>query len=134
MKSSEVKQKFVEMRASGLSYQTIATDLGVSKQTLINWSRELNEDLANYSAIERDHLMRQYQLVKDARVKRLGELLSRLEAEFATRSLSRLPTDKVFEMLLKVNVLLEKEMETTVFCKKNEVIELDLSSKSTWVG
>lgn len=47
MKSTDAKQKFVELRALGASYKAIAEELLVSKQTLINWSRELNDDLQN---------------------------------------------------------------------------------------
>lgn len=72
MKSSETKQQFVELRASGITYQKIAEELQVSKQTLINWSRELNDDLENYMAIERDHVLRQFLLVKDSRQTTLG--------------------------------------------------------------
>ena len=41
MKSIEEKQRFVELRAKGLSFERIAEELKVSKPTLIKWSEEL---------------------------------------------------------------------------------------------
>jgi len=38
----ELKQRFIEMRAKDISYDKISKELGVSKQTLINWSKEFN--------------------------------------------------------------------------------------------
>ena len=38
VKTIEDKQRFVELRAKGLSFERIAEELKVSKPTLIKWS------------------------------------------------------------------------------------------------
>ena len=40
MMDQEVKNKFIEFRARGLTYNKILVKLGVSKTTLINWSKD----------------------------------------------------------------------------------------------
>jgi orotate phosphoribosyltransferase-like protein len=57
MKDLAVKEQFVELRARGWSFDRIAKELKVSKQTLINWSRELVLEISNRRAIERESLL-----------------------------------------------------------------------------
>ena len=40
-----LKQRFIEMRAKDISYDKISKELGVSKQTLINWSKNFNIEI-----------------------------------------------------------------------------------------
>ncbi|MEO6513391.1 MAG: hypothetical protein ABIR37_01750, partial [Candidatus Saccharimonadales bacterium] len=61
---TEVKQEFVELRAKGNSYTRIATKLKVSKATLIAWSKELKEDIANHSSIENEALLERHSMAK----------------------------------------------------------------------
>ena len=56
MKEQEIKTGFVELRAKGWSYDRIAQELKVSKQTLIIWSKELACEIANLKAIELETL------------------------------------------------------------------------------
>lgn len=43
MKDQETKERFIELRAKGLSFDKISKELKVSKQILIDWSRGLQE-------------------------------------------------------------------------------------------
>jgi len=47
MKEQTVKERFLALRAQGLSFEKIARQLKVSKQTLINWSREFRYEISN---------------------------------------------------------------------------------------
>ncbi len=40
MHTNETKDRFIELRAQGLSLAKIASDLGVSKRTLVDWNHE----------------------------------------------------------------------------------------------
>lgn len=134
MKDLETKQEFIELRAAGLSYQKISRQLGVSKQTLINWAKDLNHELANYSAIERDHLLRQFFLVKEARIKNLGSILARLEAEVGKRDFSDVPTEKLMELTLKFSNTLEKEIEPIEFQGEDSLLDIEYNQTLTWTG
>ena len=53
MEILETKEKFIELRAKGWSFDKIAKELGKAKQTLINWSKELEDEIDNLKALER---------------------------------------------------------------------------------
>ena len=44
---ADLKERFIELRAAGLSYADAAEQLNVSKPTLIAWSKELSCQIAN---------------------------------------------------------------------------------------
>jgi len=52
MKDQESVQKFIELRAQGLSYRAIAQQLDVALGTLVNWSRERQHLIQNLQGIE----------------------------------------------------------------------------------
>ena len=47
MKEQTIKERFLVLRAQGLSFERIAKQLKVSKQTLINLSREFHYEISN---------------------------------------------------------------------------------------
>ena len=51
MKTAEDRERFVELRAAGLSYAKISEALAVSKPTLVSWAKELQVELANARAM-----------------------------------------------------------------------------------
>jgi transcriptional regulator len=114
MKDNETKIKFIEGRARGLSYSRIAEELGTSKQTLINWSKELGTEISNLKAIELDALQEQFYVTRTKRIELLGRKLQALQNEADKRDLRFLPTAKLFDLLLKYsNALKDEEVKTT---------------------
>lgn len=100
MKPTEDKIRFIEMRAGGNSYAKIAQELGVAKQTAINWSKELKTEIANLRAIEMDALIRSNELHQAARLQLFGKVLNDLKRELDKRDLS----SPSFGETLRVNV------------------------------
>ena len=47
MKDMSIKEKFVELRAQGLSFKKIADEIQVSKPILIKWNSEFNKEITN---------------------------------------------------------------------------------------
>jgi hypothetical protein len=45
MHSNDIKDKFLELRANGVSLARIATDIHVSQRTLVDWNRQLALDI-----------------------------------------------------------------------------------------
>lgn len=109
------QQYFVEFRAQGHSFAKIAKDLGLSKQTLINWSKELQTEIANYKAIELEQLQEQYFMTRSARIEMLGELLTKTRTELLNRDLSDVPTEKLAGMLLALSKALDAERSGLTF-------------------
>jgi DNA-binding XRE family transcriptional regulator len=67
MNKEELKDKFLEMRINGETFEFIATELKVSKQTLINWSKEndIKESLQIARTIKYQKILKIYKQNRD---------------------------------------------------------------------
>jgi transposase-like protein len=95
------KSQFVQLRAKGLSYVKIAKELKVSKSTLSSWNQELQEEISQARAMELEALQEEYYLLKEGRIKLLGEQLKAIQEEIGSRDLSKVSTDRLMELQLK---------------------------------
>lgn len=123
MRSTEEKIRFVELRAQGLSFDRIAKELRASKQTLIDWSKELQEEIANRRALELEALYEAAGIAKEKRLQALAGVLNRLELELAKRSLVDVSTEKLLELQLKYSKQLEEERVEPLFRSSTELEE-----------
>ena len=98
VKDQETVQKFIERRAQGWSYVRIASELGVAKSTLVEWSRKFRFDINNRRAIELDDLQDRMLGSIQSRVSVLSEKLSRVESELKKRDLTQVPTARLYSM------------------------------------
>ena len=121
MELTETKQKFIELRAQGLSFDKIAKELNKSKQTLIDWSRDLSGEIANLKAIELEDIYQKYYLLKENRLQTLGTMLSKIKTEVDTRELTDVPTEKLLDLLLKYNSKVAEELVEPEYKSKEEI-------------
>ena len=117
------KEKFIELRAKGYSFDKIAQELGKAKQTLIDWSKELQDEIANVKALELEALYERYYLLKESRLQTFGEMIIKIKAEIEKRPLSDVPTDKLLDLLLKYNSLVKEEYIEPLFKSSEEIID-----------
>jgi len=132
MKDQETRERFIELRARGLSFDKISKELKVSKQTLIDWSRGLQEEIRNLKAIELEALQEKYFLTKEKRIELFGERLKAIKEELDKRDLQDVPTDKLIELLLKYHRILKEEFVPLEFMEEDELRIPDLTQKKTW--
>ncbi len=123
METIETKRRFIELRAKGYSFDKIAKELGKAKQTLLDWSRELDQEIAQAKALELDSLYESYNLYKEARLKTLGEILSKLKKEVDNRDLTDLPTDRLLDLFLKYEGVVKESLVEPVFKSSREIEE-----------
>lgn len=123
MEILETKERFIELRAKGWSFDKIAKDLGKAKQTLIDWSKELEDEIANLRAIELEALYEKYYLLKESRIETFGGLVKKLKAEAMSRDLTEVPTEKLLELLLKYENQLKDEVIEPRFKTSTEIKE-----------
>jgi intein-encoded DNA endonuclease-like protein len=123
MELIETKEKFIEMRAQGYSYDKISKQLKICKQTLIDWSKDLEEEISNRKALELEALYEKYYLLKENRIQTLGELLSKVKEEISKRDFSDIPAEKLLDILLKYETLLRDEIVDPVFRSSGEIAE-----------
>ena len=129
METLETKNKFIELRAKGYSFDKIAKELGIAKQTLIDWSKEFKNQIANLKAFELEVLQEKYFLSKKNRLETFGSLLGSIKKEIINRDLSDVPTDKLLDLFLKFSIQIEKENISPVFKTSTEIEEEVLDQK-----
>jgi hypothetical protein len=106
MKDTETKQRFVELRVKGLSFDKIAKELETSKVILIQWGKELKNSIANLKAVEMEALQEQYALTVQTKIETYGQLLKSLRDELAQRDLSEVDTCKLVDCIVKLDGLM----------------------------
>lgn len=117
----EDKEKFIELRAKGWTFDKIAKELHKRKATLIDWSKELESEIANRKSIELEVLYEKHYLLKEQRIEKLGNLLNKIINEIDNRNLKDIPTDKLFDLLLKYNKEIKEEMIEPVYKSTMEI-------------
>jgi len=132
------QERFIELRAKSVPYEEIGKELGVSKPTLIKWGKELQLDISNRKAFEWEYLQEKYFVSKKKRLEMLGEQLLIVKEELAKRDLSEIPTEKLFDVQMKLYDKLKVEEVDIVFKKESTMDDTlnDLlhSSYIEWKG
>lgn len=116
---TELRHRFIEMRAKGHSIRSAAKEIGVSPTTLTNWQAELDDEIARRKAVELEALYEENFMLKEHRIKFFGEQIKALQEELNNRDLSDVSTDRLFELLLKYLDEGVKDMVTPQFSNNN---------------
>jgi DNA-binding XRE family transcriptional regulator len=132
METMDKKQQFIELRAQGLSYDKIAQKLEVSKQTLINWSKDFELMIRNLKAIALETLQEEFCATKEKRIRIIGETLKAMKEEFSKRDLAKLPTEKLLDFLIKYIQVLKDEAAEITFRQETTAIENILNQTKEW--
>jgi transposase-like protein len=111
MKDNEMKKRFVELRAQGKTYKSIAKTLDVSEQTLVNWNRKFSDQIARLKAVEFGALYEEFFLLKAHRIQVLGEQLGRIREELNRRDLNDVGTGELLRLLVRFYTALRSEVE-----------------------
>jgi hypothetical protein len=123
MELLETKERFIELRAKGWSFDKIAKEIGKAKQTLIDWSKDLQDEIANRKALELEALYEKYYLLKESRLETFGGMLTKIKDEVERRDLSDVPTDKLLDLFLKYNSQVREEVIEPNFKTSTEIDE-----------
>lgn len=115
MHSPETQQQFIERRAQGWPFVRIATELGVAKSTLIEWSRKFRFDTANQRALIMDELRDRVLGSVQSRVAVLAEKLARVEAELKQRDLAQVPTARLYALADSLRRQIKQETDAINF-------------------
>lgn len=119
MKDAKTKEKFIIARAEGKSYSTIAKELGISKGTCTSWERELKESIDSEKRGRLEDLYTAYHMTREARIKNLGEILSKIDNAVEEIHLDEITPEKLLSLKLKYEEALKKE------CTEAHAIETD---------
>ena len=123
METIELKERFIELRAKGWSFDKIAKELGKAKQTLIDWSKDLQDEIANRKALELEALYETYYLLKEAKIKKYGAILSKITDELESRDFADVRTGRLLELYLLYFERLSQEVIAPTFKSSGEITE-----------
>ena len=123
MESIDIKERFIELRAKGYSFDKIAKELGKAKQTLIDWSKELQDEIANVKALELEALYEKFYLLKESKITNYGTILSKITTELKNRDFSKVNTGQLLELYLLYFEKLSQEVIEPVFKSSQEIKE-----------
>lgn len=123
METIELKERFIELRAKGWSFDKIAREIGKAKQTLIDWSKDLQDEIANRKATELEALYETYFLLKEAKIKKFGAILSKITNELENRDFNKIPTGRLLELYLLYFERLSQEVIEPSFKSSIEINE-----------
>lgn len=93
MENSKKEEEFKLLRSEGLSFDKISAQLGVSKPTLIKWSRKYSVEISNLNCLALDELREEYYRTRKDRIHRIASSISKIEEELERRDFSDVPTD-----------------------------------------
>lgn len=110
---NETKTAFVLQRAQGKSFAKIADDLGVSKQTLIKWQGDLDNQIREQEYFEIQNITETYAVTRRQRfgvtAKLLGAVLAELTRRADTEQLAEMTTDKLVNLALTLERRLNQD-------------------------
>lgn len=113
MKTTDKKLEFIRLRAEGKSYRAIEQEIGVSRSTCGEWERELRADIDALRHESLEELYTQYGMAREARIRRIGDTLRRIDEALADVDLSALPPEKLLDFKLKYSTALRDEYTAT---------------------
>lgn len=133
MKDLETKDRFVELRASGRSFASISKEIGVAKSTLISWSREMQNSIANLRQLHLDAVREKHRLGIERRMEIFGNQMNAVEDEIAKRDLSELPTSRLYDILIKLSKEVQGVELPVELTAKSSPMDADfISVKTQW--
>lgn len=113
MKTIEDREQFIKLRAEGRSYSYIMKEVGIAKATCSNWESEYKDQIAELKADRMQELYNSYYMTKEARIKKLGETLNKINATLETTDFENIQPDKLLDFKLKYTEALKSEFIDT---------------------
>ena len=109
MHDQKTVERFIELRVQGWVFTRIASELNVTKTTLIAWSHKHQHTIANLIAIEQENRLHEHLASGEVRMQKLGAQLRAAEAELAQRDLATLSTGRLLTHVESLQRRLQKE-------------------------
>ena len=109
MKPAEIKKEYIRLRAEGKSYSVIAEQLHISKSTCTKWEKDLAEQIDELKRAELTELYESYGMTKEARIKKLGDTLEKINEALAKTDFSTVDPAKLLDFKLKYTEALKGE-------------------------
>jgi len=129
-------QRFIELRAKGLSYAKISNEIGINKNTCIDLSKQYEIEIQNTKQIELEAIREEYFLLKKQKLIILSKQLQKIRDQLEIRDFSDVTTTD----LIKLQSDLIKEIETEfnrngiLFIERESMSDISFESINSWKG
>ena len=114
------KEKFIDLRSDGISFNSISEKMKISKNTLIKLQLELEDEIKNATYLKYQSIIEKYKLNKINKIESHSKLLEKIIIEVEKRNLSELTIKEL--ILLKTKVENDLSSETTVSYITDEAV------------
>ena len=98
-----------------MSYDAIAAELSISKQTALNWAAKLTQELRNIENFELEKVLDECKLLKRQRLESLAANYKRVQVELDSRELNDVSSEQLLKMLLKLKDEIRTETQGNMF-------------------
>ncbi|GAH28996.1 unnamed protein product [marine sediment metagenome] len=133
--SKEKKDQFVIKRGlEGKSFDTIAKELAVTKATLIQWSKEFNDDISNLEDFEKERIIEKYKAGKRIRFEAMLEIRDKILSVIKKRNLAEVSFNSLMKNFVEIEKMLDGNLNTRFYTGGTENLledSLNLLSKET---
>ncbi|MDB2613618.1 helix-turn-helix domain-containing protein [Chlamydiales bacterium] len=119
MKTNQEKRRFVELRALGISYDKISSELNISKPTLLSWNKEFSKEIANLVFLEFEEMLSHHKLVKKARLETFSHILEKAMSELKERSFETLRAKDLLAVILTLEGKIQQELQNVQYYTGN---------------
>lgn len=109
MKPTELKQEYIKLRAEGKSYSYIADTLHISKSTCSKWEQDFASEIDELKRAELLELYESYGMSKEARIRKLGGILDKINDALDKADLTEVDPAKLLDFKLKYTEALKGE-------------------------
>jgi hypothetical protein len=114
MHSIETRNPFLKLRVQGWSFARISAHIGVSKPTLIDWSRRRSSEIQSLKRFQTERESKSLQATSDAEAHRLTIFLSSLRQELLSREFRSISTEQLQSLISR----LERQFDALQSVKK----------------
>jgi hypothetical protein len=124
MVKTEEKDKFIELRAAGLSFDSIAKQLNISKPTLLKMAKDFQADIERLKFINLESLAERYKVLRAERLAGLGRLLGQVDTALEAADFDRLSPEKLIDLKMKLTDKMHSLITEPFSIEKNCLSEL----------
>ena len=108
MYDQDTHEKFMELRAQGWTLGHIASELHVSKRTLVEWGQAFAADIQKLRASELELLKERIITSREEEISRLARLRKDVNDELSNRALRTIPIEKLFQLSIGLREEIER--------------------------
>ena len=131
MYTEEKIDKFLELRARGWSLGHIATELDVSKRTLVDWNREYAKELESFRALEWELLKEKFIASREEELNNLHRLQKDIADELGNRRLKYIDTEDLFRLSVELREEIERMLHASDSAKESSSPSVNGHARAT---